>query len=93
MNLKGVGGKLRIKAKGTMRISFYDNGGQLQTYHVHDAYYAPKLQITLLCPQQWVEQGPINKKGVYVRACHVSARHTTLHWPGGHKTVDHDPTT
>ena len=41
------------------------------------------LQLTLLCPQQWAKQGPINKKGAHVRACHVSGQHTTFHFPGG----------
>ena len=54
--LEGVGSKVRVEAKGTLHLNFLDNKGEIHTFKIPDSYFIPKLELTLLCPQQWAKQ-------------------------------------
>ena len=54
--LKGVGGKIRVEAKGTLHLNLQDDKGETQLFQIHDSYLVPELELTLLCPQQWAKQ-------------------------------------
>ena len=54
--LKGIGGKVRVEAKGTLHLNFLDDKGEIHTFKIPDSYFVPELELTLLCPQQWAKQ-------------------------------------
>ena len=89
--LRGVGGTIPIIGKGTMVLHIIDDKGKEQCLKVHDAYYAPRLKMRLFCPQQWSRQGPIRDDGSYRRRETTSGGRTRLRFPGGRKTIQHDP--
>ena len=90
MNLRGVGGTVPIIAKGTLRLTFLDDNEKHQILLVRNAYYAPKLTLRLLSPQQWSKQGPRSSNGTYLRSEQTSANVTILRFPGGTKTILHN---
>ena len=50
--LKGVGGKIRVEAKGTLHLNFLDDKGEIHTFKIPDSYYVPELELTLLWAKQ-----------------------------------------
>ena len=90
VTLKGVGGKLPIVGKGTLRLTFLDDKGHVHEHLIHNAYYAPRLKMTLLSPRQWSQQGPIRTNGTPVRLCTVNGNDAVLRFEHGVKTVEYD---
>ena len=39
--LKGVGGKVRVEAKGTLHLNFLDDKGEIHTFKIPDSYFVP----------------------------------------------------
>ncbi|CAJ1938910.1 unnamed protein product [Cylindrotheca closterium] len=64
MKLEGASGSIPIVAKGTLQLVFADDNGHTHQHLIHDAYYAPRLKLTLLSPRQWSKQGPTKRKGM-----------------------------
>ena len=54
--LKGVGGKVRVEAKDTFHLNFLDDKGEIHTFKIPDSNFVLKLELTVLCPQQWAKQ-------------------------------------
>ena len=50
-----------IVGRGTLLLTFVDDAGTAHQHKISNAYYAPRLRLTLLSPRQWSNQGP--KKG------------------------------
>ena len=90
VTLKGVGGKLPIVGKGTLRLTFLDDKGHVHEHLIYNAYYAPRLKMTLLSPRQWSQQGPIRNNGEPVRSCQVNGNDAILRFEHGIKTVEYD---
>lgn len=78
VTLKGVGGNLPIVGKGTLLIRFLDDKGHVREHKISDAYYAPRLKMTLLSPRQWSAQGPKGNNGEPVREWLVRGTDTIL---------------
>lgn len=91
VTLKGVGGSLPIVAKGTLMLRFLDDKGHVREHKISDAYYAPRLRMTLLSPRQWSAQGPKRNNGECVREWLVRGRDSILTFENGRKTVAYDP--
>ena len=92
MSVKGVGGNIPIVGKGTIRWWIITDSGDRHPITIHNAYYAPRLQLHLLCPQQWAQQGKRNYLGYSMRETRIAGNTTKLIWATGSKTVKHDPT-
>ena len=88
MWLNGVSGAIPIIGKGTMQLTFDDDAGQRRQHLIHDAYFAPRLRLTLLSPRQWTNQGPRNRKLEPVRSVSLCGDAVTMHFEGyGTKTI------
>ena len=90
MSVRGVGGNIPIVAKGTIRWWIDDDNGNKVSLTIRDAYYAPRLKLRLLCPQQWAKQGKRNYLGDTTRETIIQDNSTTLKWLTGTKTVIHN---
>ena len=90
MKLRGIGGSVPIAAKGTLRLRFLDDNEREQILLVKNAYYAPKLKLRLLSPQQWSKQGPRTPDGKFIRSEETNGNVTILKFRGGTKTIPHN---
>ena len=93
IKLRGVGGTLPIKARGTLQMTFVDDRGKTHHHRIENAYYAPKLQLTLLSPRQWSLQGQLRRDGSRIREWTVDGDKTMMRFEFGTKTVPYDPKT
>ena len=66
MKLRGIGGSVPIAAKDTLKLCFLDDNEQQKKLLVKVAYYAPKLTLRLLSPQQWSKKGPLKPENVTI---------------------------
>ena len=81
-----------IVGRGSLLLTFVDDAGKTHQHKIHNAYYAPRLKLTLLSPRQWSNQGP--KKGRSaepVRTTTLTGDKVELHFEKNCvKTIDYD---
>lgn len=87
MKLKDIGGSIPIVTKGILKLRFLDNNEQEKNLLIRYVYYAPKLTLCYLSPQQWSKKGPqkLNEKIVYSEE--TSGNVTILKLKDGTKTI------
>jgi len=79
VHLHGVGGSIPIIGKGTMRIIFEDDDSNSHEHRIRDAYYAPRLKLTLLSTRQWSNQGPKGRNHQPLRSATFRGDQAILH--------------
>ena len=54
--VKGIGGLVQAKGRGTIRWKVEDDDGRVHTFDIPNSLYVPDLPICLLCPQHWAKE-------------------------------------
>ena len=93
--LNGIGGRLKIKGKGTIRWSILDDDGHKHSIKIHDCLYVPDAAIRLLSPQQWSQQSSDHFAIANGTWCATYHDKCVLHWQQNkfQKTVRLDKST
>ena len=54
--LRGAGGNLKVKGKGTVKWKIEDDNSKVHTIIIKDCMYVPGISTCLLAPQYWTQQ-------------------------------------
>ena len=92
-SIKGIGGSVSVKQKGTVAWSWEDDNGQVTTHHIADTLYMPSSPDRILSPQHWSQ----DRVAFNDDTAHAITNHSNIQlvWNGGEytKTVPLNPTT